>query len=95
MLKDYPKEVLLKDGTGVTLRPLQEGDKHLLTRMFGRFSENDKWFLDSEEMDSGLIENRVKSMDPNRFISIVAVLEGQIIANATLSRKQDGAEGHV
>jgi len=95
MLKDYPKEVLLKDGTGVTLRPLREGDEHLLTKMFDRFSENDRWFLDPEEIDSGLIEDRVKSMDPDRFISIVAVLEGQIIANATLSRRQYGAESHV
>lgn len=95
MLKDYPKEILLKDGTGVTLRPLQEGDEHQLTKMFDRFSENERWFLDPEEMDAGLIENRVKSMDTDRFISIVAVLEGQIIANATLSRRQYGAESHV
>jgi len=95
MLKDYPKEVLLKDGTGVTLRPLQEGDEHLLTKMFNRFSEIDKWFLDPEEVEPELILNRVKSMDSERFISIVAVLEGQIIAHATLSRKQYGAESHV
>ena len=95
MLKDYPKEVVLKDGTGVTLRPLQEGDKHLLTQMFNRFSEIDRWFLHPEEMDSGLIDDRIKGLDSDKFTSIVAVLEGQIIAIATLSRKQYGAESHV
>lgn len=95
MLKDYPKEVILKDGTGVSLRPLQKGDEPLLTQMFDRFTESDRWFLGPEEMDAGLIENRGKSMEPDQFISIVAVLEGKIIANATLIRKRYGAESHV
>jgi hypothetical protein len=76
MLEDYPKEVILKDGTGVTLRPLREGDEDLLFRMFNRLSEDDRWFLDHNVADFGLIENWVKNMDPDRAHSIVAVLGG-------------------
>ncbi len=45
VLKDYPKEVILKDGTGVTLRPLAEGDQDALFRMFHRFPKEELWFF--------------------------------------------------
>lgn len=95
MLEDYPKEVILKDGTGVTLRPLREGDEDLLFRMFNRLSEDDRWFLDHNVADFGLIDNWVKSMDPDKAHSIIAVLGGQIIALATLLRKYYGAKSHI
>lgn len=95
MLEDYPKEVILKDGTGVTLRPLRDGDEDLLFQMFNRLSEDDKWFLDHNVADFGLIENWVRNMDPDRAHSIVAVLGGLIIAHATLLRKYYGAKSHI
>ncbi len=94
MLKDYPKEVILKDGTGVTLRPLKTGDEDLLFNMFNRLSEDDRWFLDHDVSDSRMIEGWVKNADLDKVISIVAVLEGQIIAHATLIRKYPGAKRH-
>ena len=95
VLQDYPKEVILKDGTGVTLRPLRQGDEDLLFSMFSRLSEDDRWFLDHDVADFGLIENWVKNMDPERAHSILAVLGGQIIAHATLLRKYYGAKSHI
>lgn len=95
MLHDYPKEVILKDGTGVTIRPLQEGDEDLLFRMFNRLSEDDRWFLDHNVTDFGLIENWLRDVDSDKAYSIVAVLGGQIIAHATLLRKYYGAKSHI
>ena len=95
MLEDYPKELILKDGTGVTLRPLRDGDEDLLFQMFSRLSEDDKWFLDHNVADFGLIENWVRNVDPDRAHSIVAVLGGLIIAHATLLRKYYGAKSHI
>ena len=45
LLKGYPKEVILNDGTGVTRRPLGAGDEKPLFEMFKRFSEDELWFL--------------------------------------------------
>ncbi len=95
MLKDYPKEAILKDGTGVTLRPLKKGDEDLLFRMFSRLSEDDRWFLDHDVEDFRLIEGWVKNVVLDKVISMVAVLEGQIIAHATLIRKYPGAKSHT
>ena len=95
LLKDYPKEVILKDGTGVTLRPLKDGDENVLFEMFRRLSTDDLWFLNHDVSDPGLIADWINNLDPNRVISIVALLEGRIVGNAVLMMKRYGAKSHI
>ena len=95
MLKDYPKEVILEDGTGVTLRPLKAGDEKALFEMFRGFPEDELWFLNHDVSDPKLIDEWVKDLDLNRIFSTVATLEGRIIANAVLMRKNYGAKSHI
>lgn len=92
---DYPKEIILKDGTGVTLRPLKPGDENALFEMFKLFFEDELWFLNHDVSDPRLFEDWVKSLDLNRVVSIVALLEGRIIANAALMVKDYGAKSHI
>jgi predicted acetyltransferase len=92
---DYPKEVILKDGTGVTLRPLKQGDENALFEMFKQFSKDELWFLNHDVSDPRLFEDWVKSLDLNRVVSIVALLEGRIISNAALMMKHYGAKSHI
>lgn len=95
LLKDYPKEVILKDGTGVTLRPLKDGDENALFEMFRRLSTDDLWFLNHDVSDPGLIADWIDNLDTNRVISIVALLEGRIVGNAVLMMKRHGAKSHI
>ena len=95
MVRDYPKEVILKDGTGVTLRPIQAEDVTLLAGMFDRFSEDDRWFLNHDVTDIDLLERWVEQNDPKRALSIVAALEGRIIASAVLKRDEFGSKNHI
>ena len=95
LLKDYPKEVILKDGTGVTLRPLKDGDENALFEMFRRLPADDLWFLNHDVSDPGLITDWINNLDPNRVISIVALLEGRIVGNAVLMMKRYGAKSHI
>lgn len=95
LLKDYPKEVILKDGTGVTLRPLKDGDENALFEMFRRLSVDDLWFLNHDVSDPGLIADWINNLDTNRVISIVALLEGRIVGNAVLMMKRYGAKSHI
>jgi ribosomal protein S18 acetylase RimI-like enzyme len=92
---DYPKEIILKDGTGVTLRPMKPGDENALFEMFKLFSEDELWFLNHDVSDPRLFEDWVKGLDLNRVVSIVALLEGRIIANAALMVKDYGAKSHI
>jgi hypothetical protein len=95
MLKNYPKEIILKDGCGVTLRPLQRGDEPRLQKMYERLPEEDRWFLESDVSDFETIRQWTENNDLKKLISVVAVLEGEIIAHATLIRKYHGASSHV
>lgn len=94
-MEDYPKEVILKDGTGVSLRPLQRGDEALLLAMFKRFSEGDRWFIHGDVTDPKWLETWVKNVERKKTISIVAVLGNEMIACGTLKREHFGAENHV
>ena len=93
--KDYPKEIILKDGTGVTFRPLRRGDEVPLFEMFKELSDDDRWFTDGDVSDFQVIERWVKGMDLEKVTTIVAVLEGRIIAEATLIRNDEGARRHM
>jgi len=95
VLKDYPKEVILKDGTGVTLRPLMDGDQDALFKMFRRFPKDELWFLNHDVNDPQLIDRWIKNLDSKRVVSIVALLEGSVIANAVLMMKDYGAKKHI
>lgn len=95
VFRQYPIEIILEDGTGVTLRPLKAGDEGLLFEMFTRFSEDDLWFLNHDVSEPGLIEAWIEGLDLDRVISIVALLEGRIIANAALMKKNYGAKSHI
>ena len=95
VLSGYPKEIILEDGTGVTIKPLEPGDEAALFEMFKQFSEDDLWFLNHDVSDPRLIDDWVKNLDLDRVISIVASLGGRIIANAALMRKSYGAKSHI
>ena len=95
VLKDYPKEVILKDGTGVTLRPLKDGDQEALFQMFHRFPRDELWFLNHDVNDPELIDGWIRNLNLKRVVSIVAFLEGRAVANAVLMMKGYGAKKHI
>ena len=95
VLNDYPKELILKDGTGVTLRPLADGDQDALFKMFYRFPKDELWFLNQDVNDPDLIDGWVRDLNPKRVVSIIALLEGRVIANAVLMMKDYGAKKHI
>ena len=94
-LKDYPKEIIIKDGTGVTIRPVMAGDENALLEMFKHLPEGELWFLDHDLSNPDYIHDWLMSLKLKREISIIALLEGRIIANTVLRMKDFGAESHV
>ena len=95
MLENYPKEIILRDGAGVTLRPLQQGDEELLFSMYNRLPEEDRWFLDADVSNIETIRNWVMETDRKGLVSIVGALEGEIIAHALLLWRSYGAKRHI
>lgn len=92
---DYPKEVILRDGTGVTLRPVEEADARALCRLFDRIPEHDRWFLDEDVRDPQVMENWMSMEERGKGFSIASILEGRILGLATLHRTHFGSKSHI
>jgi RimJ/RimL family protein N-acetyltransferase len=95
MLEEYPKEAILKDGTRVTLRPLERGDAEQLVAFFQRIPEDDRWYLRHDVSNPTTVRQWALGVDYERVIPIVAIHEGQIIGDGTLHRRHYGSTRHV
>lgn len=87
MLKDYPKEVTLKSGEKVTLRPMVKEDEKSLLEFFLRLPEEDRVFLRDDVTDPKVIASWAENVDYEHVIPILAVMGGKIVGDATLHRR--------
>ena len=53
----YPKEVMLRDGTVVHLRPLEEADKTQVFHFFERVLEEERYYLKENVIVPEVIRN--------------------------------------
>ena len=95
MLEEYPKETVLKDGTAVTLRPLEPGDADRLVAFFQRISLEDRWYLRHDVSDTAIVRSWAEQVNYERVLPIVALANDQIIGDATLHRHRHGSSRHV
>ena len=91
IFKQYPKEVILKDGSGVTVRPAQSGDISLLRGLYSRLPETERWFLDVDDTLGDITE--IKQSE--EMLSTVAVLENRIVSHAILVRFRAECMRHI
>ncbi|MDA0988297.1 MAG: GNAT family N-acetyltransferase [Chloroflexi bacterium] len=87
-IESYPKTIVLRDGTKVELRPLEQGDKVQLHRFFQRIPEEDKYYLKGNVVAPEVIREWTSNIDFEKVIPIVAVMDGEIIADASLHRSR-------
>jgi RimJ/RimL family protein N-acetyltransferase len=94
-LRDFPKQIALRDSTPVTLRPLVPGDEGNLLEFFRRLSAEDRQFLRDDVMRPETVRAWCHEPDYDRVLPILAELEGRIIGDATLHRHPSGWMRHV
>jgi len=63
--------------------------------MCERLPESDRWFLSYDTSHMDLAGKWVKNGERKKALSLVAVLEGEIIANASLITAFYGARSHI
>lgn len=95
MLRSYPRIVVLRDGTRVTLRPMVKEDKDKLKEFFANVPEDDRWYLKEDVADPKVIESWVRDLNYDRVLPIVAEVDGKIVGDATLHRCTFGGCKHV
>lgn len=91
----FPKETTLRDGTRITVKPLEEGDADLLLRYFLDLPEEDRYFLKDDVTSPALIEQWARELDYDRALPLIALDDGRMVAEAVLVRRRGNARSHI
>lgn len=94
-LVDYPKEISLRDGSNVVLKPLTEGDAGPLQQFFLRIPDEDRFYLKEDVTSPQVVERWVSQLDYDRVLPLLAWVGNRVVADGTLHRSRAGARRHV
>lgn len=94
-LEAYPKSLILRDGSKVELRLLHENDKLSLLRFFEGIPEDERYYLKENVTAPEVVREWAANVDITRVFPIVAVVDGEIVADATLHRSRSMSRRHV
>ena len=95
-MRTYPKDVTLgRSDLSLTIRPLQSDDAPELLEFFRRVPEEDRFYLKEEVTSPEVIDRWAKHIDYNRVLPLVALIGGEIVADATLHRSRSKAQRHM
>ncbi len=85
----------LRDGTEVTLRLLTKDDTDRLHAFFVTLSEKAREFLYDDVIDRMVVESWTANIDYNNVVPIVAEFGGEIVADGTLHKRNNGPSRHI
>lgn len=91
----YPKEISLRDGTRLTVRPLQEGDEQALLEFFLGIPEDERFFLKEDVTSPAVIHDWVAKRDRRRTLALLALDGSKVVADAVLIRHRGNSRSHV
>lgn len=94
-LQRYPKEIPLKDGSRVTLRPLRKEDEKHFLEFFRAVPEGERMFIKHRVTDPQIIKDWCRNIDLGRNLPLLAFVDGKIVGDATLHQQLGGWKRHV
>jgi len=92
---EYPKDLTLKSGFECILRPLDTTDEMAFHEFFLAVPPDEKMFIKHRVTDPGVIHDWCQNIDYGRNFPLLAVLEGQVLACATLHQQLGGWKRHI
>lgn len=96
MESKYPKQIALKDGQTVQIRPLQRSDETQLVRFFGKLPASETQYQNKDVHDAQVVGGFTTELDPARVWCLLALSEKQqIVGNATLHMAHRGWRRHI
>ena len=95
MFINYPKDVSLKDGRKVTIRPMEKEDGNELLKFFKELKPEDKQNMRDDVTNPDVVQKWVDNLDYDFVFPLLAVYEGRIVADATMHRNTHGWSKHV
>ena len=94
-LTAYPKQVALRDGTPVTLKPMTQQDADALLKFFLRVPPDDRHYLKEDVTSPKVLQRWAAELDYDRALPLLAWVNGRVVADGTLHRTRAGARRHV
>lgn len=95
MLEEYPKQVTLREGTQVTLRPMTRDDEQAVYTFFSSLSEESRRYLRSDVMNRKIVAQWMRELNYEKALPILAEHDGSVVASVTLHRQTFGWGRHV
>jgi len=93
--KQYPKEVMLKDGREVTLKTPDSGDREALIEFYKDLPAEDRWFIKEDPTKGEVIDAWVINHAEKRAFCVLALYGSRIVAHAALLLRPEGGRRHV
>ena len=94
-LSEFPKDLELKSGLKCTVRPLEATDEMAFHEFFLAVPTQERMFIKHRVTDPAVIHDWCQNIDLGRNLPMLAVLDGRIIADATLHQQLGGWKRHV
>jgi hypothetical protein len=80
----YAKDIMLRDGDKVSVRPFESDDKVRLLEFFDRIPEEERFYLRENVASAKVVHGWTVNIDLSNVIPVVAVAGDAIVADATL-----------
>jgi len=94
LIRTFPKNISLDDGTPLTLRPLLKTDEAALLEYFGSLPPEDRLCLKEDVTDPKVIESWIYELDYDNVLPVIALHNGNIVGDATLHFNSIGWTKH-
>jgi GNAT superfamily N-acetyltransferase len=94
-LMEYPRDLELKSGFRCALRPLEASDELAFHEFFLAVPTQERMFIKHRVTDPEVIRDWCRAIDLGRNLPLLALSDGQIIADATLHQHLGGWKRHI
>lgn len=95
LLDKYPREILLRDGTKGTLRPVSRRDDVKLQKFFLSVPEEERLFIKQPITDRTLFRQWCRQPDFERNLPLLLFADKKVIGEATLHQRGGGWKRHI
>jgi GNAT superfamily N-acetyltransferase len=95
ILESYPKTVILKGNLEVTLRPLEASDEKAFHEFFCAVPEGERILFKHRVTDPQVIHDWCQRIDYGKILPLLAIADGQIVADASLHQQLAGWKRHI
>lgn len=95
LYKRYPKELVLNDGTEVTLVPLAKDHLEPLRAFYESVSEEERFTLQDDPLDQEVYPLWLRDQERLKAWHVVALKENRIVGHSFLVRDNYGMRRHI